>query len=213
MKIKRAVKTALAVALSAVITFGIVGGSAVKSYAGFTYCSHHDEQDLFIPQGGSVTVTGTKSDVQPVNVITSVIGLGTDIFVDSNFSGNDFTITVSAANTAAIGSHNHIDISHEGENIRLYIKVTERVDLVNNPDIYNQSLFFHIGDLTDTSSLNRLLENVRPDEIYNLASQSHVDLSFELPEYTAQVNSLGTLRLLDAIKQNDLRGTLWTEKF
>ena len=62
--------------------------------------------------------------------------------------------------------------------------------LVDNDEIYNKRLFFHLGDLTDTSSLNRLIENVRPDEIYNLASQSHVDVSFELPEYTAQVNSL-----------------------
>ncbi|MCR5349805.1 MAG: GDP-mannose 4,6-dehydratase [Acholeplasmatales bacterium] len=83
--------------------------------------------------------------------------------------------------------------------------------LVGNEDIYNKNLFFHLGDLTDTSSLNRLIENVRPDEIYNLASQSHVDVSFELPEYTAQVNSLGTLRLLDAIKQSDLRTKLFNE--
>lgn len=83
--------------------------------------------------------------------------------------------------------------------------------LVENEDIYNKNLFFHLGDLTDTSSLNRLIENVRPDEIYNLASQSHVDVSFELPEYTAQVNSLGTLRLLDAIKQSDLRTKLFNE--
>ena len=83
--------------------------------------------------------------------------------------------------------------------------------LVNDENIYNKSLFFHLGDLTDTSSLNRLIENVRPDEIYNLASQSHVDVSFELPEYTAQVNSLGTLRLLDAIKQSDLKTKIFNE--
>ncbi len=83
--------------------------------------------------------------------------------------------------------------------------------LVDNEEIYNKNLFFHLGDLTDTSSLNRLIENVRPDEIYNLASQSHVDVSFELPEYTAQVNSLGTLRLLDAIKQSDLKTKLFNE--
>jgi GDPmannose 4,6-dehydratase len=89
---------------------------------------------------------------------------------------------------------------------------TDKLDaLVYDPNIYNIKLFFHIGDLTDTSSLNRLLEKVRPDEIYNLASQSHVDLSFELPEYTAQVNSLGTLRLLDASKQNDLSTRLFNE--
>lgn len=96
-------------------------------------------------------------------------------------------------------------------NSKSQLKTDKLEALVNNPDIYNIKLFFHIGDLTDTSSLNRLLEKVRPDEIYNLASQSHVDLSFELPEYTAQVNSLGTLRLLDAIKQNDLRTRLFNE--
>ena len=53
--------------------------------------------------------------------------------------------------------------------------------------------------MTDTSSVNRILERVRPDEIYHLASQSHVDLSFDIPEYTAQVNALGTLRLFDVI--------------
>lgn len=83
--------------------------------------------------------------------------------------------------------------------------------LVDNDNIYNKSLFFHLGDLTDTSSINRLLENVKPDEIYNLASQSHVDVSYELPEYTAQVNALGTLRLLDAIKQSELRTKLFNE--
>lgn len=88
----------------------------------------------------------------------------------------------------------------------------ERIEkLVNDSNIYNNNLFFHIGDLTDTSSLNRLLENVKPDEIYNLASQSHVDLSFEIPEYTAQVNALGTLRILDAIKQNELKTRLFNE--
>lgn len=80
--------------------------------------------------------------------------------------------------------------------------------------IYNSALadfldgdmfFVHIGDLTDTSNINRILEQTRPDEIYHLASQSHVDLSFEIPEYTAQVNALGTLRLLDAIKSSEIR--------
>lgn len=91
------------------------------------------------------------------------------------------------------------------------LKSTKIKHLVDNANVMNKSLFFHLGDLTDTSSLNRLIENVRPDEIYNLASQSHVDVSFELPEYTAQVNSLGTLRLLDAIKQSDLKTKLFNE--
>lgn len=66
-------------------------------------------------------------------------------------------------------------------------------------------LFLHFGDLVDTSSLNRLLEKIEPDEIYNLAAQSHVKVSFEVPDYTAQVDALGTLRFLDAIRETDLR--------
>lgn len=59
----------------------------------------------------------------------------------------------------------------------------------------------HYGDLTDSSNLNRMLESVRPDEVYNLGAQSHVMVSFELPEYTFDVDALGTIRLLDAIRQ------------
>ena len=73
----------------------------------------------------------------------------------------------------------------------------------------NPNFFIHIGDMTDTSNINRLLENVKPDEIYHLASQSHVDLSFEIPEYTSQVNALGTLRLLDAIKSSEIKTKLF----
>lgn len=61
-------------------------------------------------------------------------------------------------------------------------------------------LFLHHGDMTDSSNLNRILEKVRPDEIYNLAAQSHVQVSFEVPEYTAEVDGVGVLRFLDAIK-------------
>lgn len=73
----------------------------------------------------------------------------------------------------------------------------------------NHNFFIHIGDMTDTSNINRLLEHIRPDEIYHLASQSHVDLSFDIPEYTAQVNALGTLRLLDAIKNSEISTRLF----
>ena len=73
----------------------------------------------------------------------------------------------------------------------------------------NENFFVHVGDMTDTSNINRLLENVKPDEIYHFASQSHVDLSFDIPEYTAQVNALGTLRLLDAIKNSEIRTKLF----
>ena len=73
----------------------------------------------------------------------------------------------------------------------------------------NENFFIHIGDMTDTSCINRILEKIKPDEIYHLASQSHVDLSFDIPEYTAQVNALGTLRLLDSIKNSEIRTKLF----
>src|SRR5665811_1206635 len=66
-------------------------------------------------------------------------------------------------------------------------------------------MFLHYGDLVDTSNLNRLLEKIQPDEIYNLAAQSHVKVSFEIPDYTGQVDALGTLRFLDAIREVGLR--------
>ncbi|HMS66016.1 MAG TPA: GDP-mannose 4,6-dehydratase, partial [Ignavibacteria bacterium] len=83
---------------------------------------------------------------------------------------------------------------------------TKRIDhLYSNEKILNSKLFLHFGDLVDTSSLNRLLEKIEPDEIYNLAAQSHVKVSFEVPDYTAQVDALGTLRFLDAIRETGLR--------
>lgn len=69
----------------------------------------------------------------------------------------------------------------------------------------NENFFLHIGDLTDASNLNRILDFIKPDEIYHLAQQSHVDVSYDMPEYTTEVNSLGTLRLLDAIKNSEFR--------
>jgi len=79
---------------------------------------------------------------------------------------------------------------------------TQRIDhLYNNPEIMNKKLFLHYGDVVDSSSINRLLEKIEPDEIYNLAAQSHVKVSFEVPDYTAQVDALGTLRFIDAIKE------------
>lgn len=77
--------------------------------------------------------------------------------------------------------------------------------LYEDPKILNRRLFLHYGDLIDTSSLNRLLEKIGPDEIYNLAAQSHVKVSFDLPDYTAQVDGLGTLRFLDAIRETGLK--------
>jgi len=83
---------------------------------------------------------------------------------------------------------------------------TGRIDhLYNNPEILNKKLFLHYGDLVDTSNLNRILEKIAPDEIYNLAAQSHVKVSFEIPDYTAQVDALGTLRFLDAIREVGLK--------
>ncbi|NLT49761.1 MAG: GDP-mannose 4,6-dehydratase [Ignavibacteria bacterium] len=82
---------------------------------------------------------------------------------------------------------------------------TQRIDhLYANPEIYGKKLFLHYGDLVDTSSMNRLLEKIVPDEIYNLAAQSHVKVSFDVPDYTAQVDALGTLRFLDAIRETGL---------
>ena len=83
---------------------------------------------------------------------------------------------------------------------------TGRIDhLYNDPEILNKKMFLHYGDLVDTSNLNRLLEKIEPDEIYNLAAQSHVKVSFQIPDYTAQVDALGTLRFLDAIREVGLR--------
>lgn len=83
---------------------------------------------------------------------------------------------------------------------------TTRIDvLFENPEIGNKKLFLHYGDLTDSSNLNRLIEKIRPDEIYNLAAQSHVAVSFEVPEYTAEATGVGTLRLLDAIRESGLK--------
>jgi len=83
---------------------------------------------------------------------------------------------------------------------------TERIDhLYKDPHLNDVSLFLHYGDMTDSSNLSRLLEKIQPDEIYNLAAQSHVKVSFEVPEYTADVDGIGTLRLLDAIKDIGLK--------
>jgi GDPmannose 4,6-dehydratase len=82
---------------------------------------------------------------------------------------------------------------------------TGRIDhLYNDPNILGKRLHLHYGDLTDSSNLNRLLDRINPDEIYNLAAQSHVKVSFEVPEYTAEVDGVGTLRFLDAIKETGI---------
>lgn len=82
---------------------------------------------------------------------------------------------------------------------------TDRIDhLYFNKDIKDKKMFLHHGDLTDSSNLNRIIEKVKPDEIYNLAAQSHVGVSFEVPEYTAEVTGTGTIRLLDAIRESGI---------
>lgn len=82
---------------------------------------------------------------------------------------------------------------------------TQRIDhIYQDPHEPNPKLSLHYGDLTDTSNLTRIIHDVQPDEIYNLAAQSHVAVSFESPEYTADVDALGTLRLLEAIRFLDL---------
>jgi GDPmannose 4,6-dehydratase len=82
---------------------------------------------------------------------------------------------------------------------------TGRIDHIINDEKYKDQFFFHYGDVTDASNLNRLLEKIQPNEIYNLAAQSHVKVSFEIPDYTAQVDALGTLRFLDAIRKTQLK--------
>ncbi|NLS13527.1 GDP-mannose 4,6-dehydratase [Vibrio sp. SM6] len=78
---------------------------------------------------------------------------------------------------------------------------TERVDhIYQDPHETDPKFYLHYGDLTDTSNLTRILQEVRPDEVYNLGAQSHVAVSFESPEYTADVDAIGTLRLLEAIR-------------
>ncbi|HBA66417.1 MAG TPA: GDP-mannose 4,6-dehydratase [Methylococcaceae bacterium] len=78
---------------------------------------------------------------------------------------------------------------------------TQRVDhIYQDPHVENQKFVLHYGDLTDSSNLTRIVQEVQPDEVYNLGAQSHVAVSFESPEYTADVDAMGTLRLLEAIR-------------
>ena len=89
---------------------------------------------------------------------------------------------------------------------RASVFTTKRIDhLYQDPHEKDVRLFLHYGDLTDSSNLNRLIEKIRPDEIYNLGAQSHVKVSFEVPEYTAEVDAVGTLRILDAIRETEVK--------
>lgn len=78
---------------------------------------------------------------------------------------------------------------------------TERIDhIYQDPHVDNRKFILHYGDLTDSSNLTRIIQQVQPDEIYNLGAQSHVQVSFEVPEYTANSDAIGTLRLLESIR-------------
>lgn len=78
---------------------------------------------------------------------------------------------------------------------------TQRIDhIYQDPHAQNKNFILHYGDLTDSSNLTRIIQQVQPDEVYNLGAQSHVAVSFESPEYTADVDAMGTLRLLEAIR-------------
>lgn len=83
---------------------------------------------------------------------------------------------------------------------------TDRIDhLYNNKELRDKRFFLHHGDLTDSCNLLSLINKIKPDEVYNLAAQSHVAVSFEVPEYTAEATGVGTIRLLDAIHQSGLK--------
>ena len=78
---------------------------------------------------------------------------------------------------------------------------TERIDhLFQDPHTTNQNFFLHFGDMTDSLNISRLINKIKPDEIYNLAAMSHVHVSFDTPEYTANADGIGSLRLLEAIR-------------
>ncbi|WP_372752981.1 GDP-mannose 4,6-dehydratase [Mariniflexile sp.] len=78
---------------------------------------------------------------------------------------------------------------------------TDRIDhIYQDPHVDNRNFFLHYGDMTDSTNLIRLIKEIQPDEIYNLAAMSHVHVSFEIPEYTGNADGLGTLRILDAVR-------------
>jgi GDPmannose 4,6-dehydratase len=84
-----------------------------------------------------------------------------------------------------------------------------RIDAVHSNPEYQDRAFLHYGDMLDTNNLNRLVAKIQPTEIYNLAAQSHVKVSFEMPEYTAQVDAIGTLRLLDALRETGVNARFY----
>ncbi len=93
------------------------------------------------------------------------------------------------------------DYEVHGVKRRASTRNTERVEHIYQENhVEGQKFFLHYGDVTDSSNVLRLIQEIRPDEIYNLSAQSHVRVSFDIPEYTAQVDALGTLRILEAVR-------------
>ena len=87
---------------------------------------------------------------------------------------------------------------------------TERIEQIyQDSHDAKQRLFLHYGDLSDASNLNQIIKTVRPDEIYNLGAQSHVKVSFEIPEFTGNIDALGTLRLLDAVRESGVKTRIY----
>ena len=78
---------------------------------------------------------------------------------------------------------------------------TDRIDhLYQDPHVSNRNFILHFGDMTDSTNLIRLINEIKPDEIYNLAAMSHVQVSFQIPEYTANADGIGALRILEAVR-------------
>ena len=83
---------------------------------------------------------------------------------------------------------------------------TERIDhIFDSINFTNKNFFIHYGDVTDSGHIFRLINKIKPDEIYNLAAQSHVKISFEIPEYTANSTALGALRILEAVRSLNMK--------
>ena len=98
------------------------------------------------------------------------------------------------------------------KNYEIHLLLESKADYENkylkkyfeNEDLYEKRIFVCIGNLTDSTVISKIIEKIKPNEIYNFASQSHINLSYDIPEYTANVNGLGVLRILDAVKQAEL---------
>jgi len=87
---------------------------------------------------------------------------------------------------------------------------TGRIDhLYANPEIYGKKLFLHYGDLADAVHMTKLIYDLKPDEIYNLAAQSHVRVSFDIPEYTADVTGVGAIRMLEAMREAGVKSRFY----